>query len=384
MGMATGIAWIGEDELLIRGFGLGDLAREAGYAEFLHLLWLGELPDSSALEAFSRRLATVGEPPSELMDLLHRLPRGSSPLDRLACCAGLLAVHTDNHEPGARISETQALQMLCWLAVAAAGIVRVDQGLTPVHWAEEADFPSMLLHLLRGHGSDAVDVLAMRRLLIVHAEHELAPSTLCVRIAGSMLAPAWASLQAGLCALNGPEHGGANVDVLQMLERIGKVPSVMHSLERLRHTRELPPGFGHRLYRLRDPRVEPLRQISSVLAGRSTEPHLHAICEELERQLEETERAGPPESAIRANVDLYSATCYHYLGIRSEHFGLMFAVARCAGWLAHLMEQYANNRPIRPRAAYQGESARAWVPMAERSVGPPATMTLPDSAELNT
>jgi citrate synthase len=225
-------------------------------------------------------------------------------------------------------------------------------------------FAGNFLYMLTGRRPDALGVRALDVALVLHADHELNASTFAARVAAATLTDLHSAVVAGIATLKGPLHGGANADVMNMLLAFGAsaAPERIESTVRERLARkEKIPGFGHRVYRTMDPRAVHLRQMSRELGRRAGQPHWYEMSERIESVVKAEKKLNP-------NVDFYSASTYYALGIPIPLFTPIFAVSRCAGWTAHVLEQYANNRLIRPRAEYTGPSVpQPWVPLEQRS-----------------
>ncbi len=343
-----------------RGYEIGELVERASFEETTHLLWFGELPSAAESGAFAGRLrAARGVPPSVLA-LLRTLPADTHPLDVLRTAVSLAATV----DPDRRLTDSEAnLRKALRLTTLVPGVVaawqRLRTGLEPVPADTEGSHAAHFLRLLHGRPPAPDVARVLDTILTLHADHELNASTFAVRVAVATLADLHAALVAAIATLKGPRHGGANEDVLAMLLEIGDperaeayVAARLDAHARgTRAERADPrirvPGFGHRVYRVDDARARVLRQMAEAMAEATGHARLFAAAEGVYAAM--TARTGLP-----VNVDFFSAVVYHALGIPGDLCTSIFAVGRVAGWCAHALEQYADNRLIRPRAEYTG------------------------------
>ena len=216
-----------------------------------------------------------------------------------------------------------------------------------------------LLYMVRGQPASASSIRALDAALVLHADHELNASTFAARVTAGTLSDMHSAVIAALAALKGPLHGGANRMVLEMLDEIGSVENVEPWLDRALSEKRRLMGFGHRVYKTGDPRAEILKQLAAELPSSGDGARHYEIARALDRAV--SDRTG-----LLPNVDFYSAPFYELLGLPREMYSALFAVSRIAGWTAHIMEQYENNRLIRPRADYVGPGPREWQPIGER------------------
>jgi citrate synthase len=352
-------------QLRYRGYEIGELAATRSFEAVAHLLWFGELPDPRAEAAFADRLRGTRGVPSELIARLRTLPRDAHPLDALRTAISLAALL----DPDARLSDAaansrKAGRLTTLVPAVVAAWARLRAGLEPISDASTPGHAAWFLRLLRGTapGPDLARVLDV--ILILHADHEFNASTFAARVAVATLADLHAALVAAVATLKGPRHGGANDDVLAMLIEIGDpgraeayVETRLGARARLsRAERADPkariPGFGHRVYRVDDPRARVLRGMAKSMAEATGHTRLFEVAE----RVYDAVRA---RTRLPVNVDFFSAVVYHALGIPADFCTSIFAVGRVAGWCAHSLEQYADNRLIRPRAEYVGPAPRA-------------------------
>ena len=347
-----------------RGYEIGELAGRASFEETTHLLWFGELPSAAAGEAFAARLRAARPLPPPVLALLRTLPRSAHPLDALRTAVSLAAtVDPDVRASDADANLRKALRLTALVPAVVAAWHRLRTGHEPVPADDAGGHAAHFLRLLHGHPPTPEVAHVLDTILTLHADHELNASTFAVRVAVATLADLHAALVAAVATLKGPRHGGANEDVLAMLLEIGEPDRAeAYVTARLdahargsRAERADPrtrvPGFGHRVYRVDDARARVLRQMAKTMAEATGHARLFETAERVYATM--AARTGLP-----VNVDFFSAVVYHALGIPGDLCTSIFAVGRVAGWCAHALEQYADNRLIRPRAEYIGVAPR--------------------------
>jgi citrate synthase len=353
-----------------RGYEIGELAGRVSFEETAHLLWFGELPSPAERDAFTGRLRAGRALPPPVLALLRTLPRDTHPLDALRTAVSLAAT-TD---PDVRVSDAganlrKAFRLTALVPAVVAAWQRLRAGQEPAAANDEDSHAAHFLRLLHGRPPTPEVAHVLDTILTLHADHELNASTFAVRVAVATLADLHAALVAAVATLKGPRHGGANEDVLAMLLEIGDpARAEAYVNQRLdahargtRTERADPrarvPGFGHRVYRVDDARARVLRQMAKTMAEATGHARLFETAERVYATM--TARTGLP-----VNVDFFSAVVYHALGIPGDLCTSIFAVGRVAGWCAHALEQYADNRLIRPRAEYIGVAPRELAPAA--------------------
>src|SRR5215813_11952789 len=350
--------------LYYRGYEIGDLAGAVSFEDVTALLWHGELPDAAASAAFKARLASARGLPPAVGDLLQTLPRDAHPLDALRTAVSLAATR----DPDARSNEPEAnlrkaFRLMNLIPETVAAWQRIRTGRTPVTANKTAAHAGYFLELLDGKAPSGEVAGVMDLVLTLHADHELNASTFATRVGVATLTDLHAAIVAAVATLKGPRHGGANEDVLAMLLEIGEPSRAERYIEsRLgaraglsKHERGDPrvrvPGFGHRVYKVDDARARVLRGMAKSMAEATGRQKLFAVAEGVYDAM----RA---RTSLPVNVDFFSAVVYDALGIPPDFCTSIFAVGRVAGWCAHALEQYADNRLIRPRADYIGAAPR--------------------------
>jgi citrate synthase len=347
-----------------RGYEIGDLAAHASFEETTYLLWFGELPSPAEREAFTTRLRAARPVPPPVLALLRTLPRDAHPLDVLRTAVSLAAtVDPDVHAGDDEANLRKAFRLTALIPGVVAAWQRLRTGQEPVAADQEGSHAGHFLRLLHGRAPAPDVAQVLDTILTLHADHELNASTFAVRVAVATLADFHAALTAAIATLKGPRHGGANEDVLAMLLEIGDpgraeayVAARLDAHARgTRRERADPrtriPGFGHRVYRVDDARARVLRQMAKTMAEATGHARLFEVAERVYA-------AVTARTSLPVNVDFFSAVVYHALGIPGDLCTSIFAVGRVAGWCAHALEQYADNRLIRPRADYVGVAPR--------------------------
>lgn len=357
---SSAISTIDGTTLLYRGYRIEDLAENATFDEVVHLLWFGALPDPSELHAFRLRIGRSMSLPQEMRVWLLGMPKRTNPMDFLSAVVAGLTLH----DPDANvINQTATTSKSLRLTARIGGIVGAFEQARRGHWPIEPDARrSLAWNLLRGiTGRDPTPQHErdLEVCMILHADHELNASAFSARVTASTMSGLYSSVLAAIGTLKGPLHGGANQAVMAMLREIGSLDRVDAWLEGALERGDKVMGFGHRVYKDGDPRAKVLRAMSERLTSEADRPELFRMSARIEEIM--AERKG-----LIPNVDFYSATVYDALGIPDDLFTPIFASSRVAGWCAHVMEQYRNNRIYRPRARYVGPLDARYEPIGER------------------
>ena len=349
--------------LAYAGHDIHDLAREATFEEVCYLLWHRRLPSRAELGDLQSDLVAARRLPEAVLRLMRSLPPGNA-MDALRTLVSALA-HFDPEaeDQSAAGAGRKAVRLTAQVGSLVATWGRLNAGGGPIEPDPALGHAANFLLLLTGERPSALEARALDVALVLHADHELNASTFAARVTAATLSDVHSAAAAGVGALKGPLHGGANAAVMQMLLAIGEDADdarVESAVRDMLARKEKVPGFGHRVYRTEDPRATHLRRMSKEIGERSGSTRWH----EMSRRIEAVMKA---ETKIDANVDFYSASTYYLLGIPIELFTPVFAVSRIAGWTAHVLEQYANNRLIRPRAEYVGpEYPQPFAPLDRR------------------
>ncbi len=346
--------------LCYRGYNIHTLADNASFEEVVFLLWNGWLPKRDELDRLKKDLAAERGLPGPVTDFLKSVPN-NNPMDVLRTAVSMLGLYDpEAADMSAEANHRKAVRLMAKTSTIVTAYDRLRKGLYIVEGDPKLSFAANFLYSLTGKRPDDVMERAFDVAMILHADHELNASTFAARVTAATLSDIYSSVTAGIGALKGPLHGGANQDVIKWL--LGMTDE-QEAVDRVKNTlaRKVKiPGFGHRVYRTEDPRATHLRVLSEELGRRTGHEKLF----KLSRRMEETIKS---VKGLNPNVDFYSASTYYSLGIPVDLFTPVFAVSRMSGWTAHVLEQYRNNRLIRPRAEYKGEAdGRPWTPLDER------------------
>jgi citrate synthase len=342
--------------LLYRGYDIGDLAAKSTYEETAYLLWNGRLPSSTELSTFSVELTTKRAIPGEVISILTTLPRNCDAMDALRVGVAALGVFDDPMYT----KQERAMSIASKLGTLVAAIHRHKHDLEIIAPREDLSFASNFLYMVTGEVPSESDTKLMDVLLILHADHELNASTFTARVIASTLSDVYSAVTGAVGALKGPLHGGANEKVVEMTAEIGSPDDVESYIEGKLEAKQKITGFGHRVYKTMDPRARILKDVAQKFARSEKEKQALQIVERIEAIMRE-------EKGLYPNVDLYSGLALNHIRIPSYLFTPVFAVGRGPGWLAHILEQYADNRIIRPRAEYIGPQLTPYVPIEKRT-----------------
>jgi citrate synthase len=349
-----------EGKLTYRGIDIHDLARYSSFEETTYLLWFGALPTAEALRDFTAQLTSHRRLPTQVLTLMKDFPRTATPMDALRTALSALAFYDPlAHDSSPSANLATASRITAQTATIVAAYEQIRRGREPVEPDESGSHAENFLRMLFGAEPDPLFVNVMDLALILHADHELNASTFAARVTAATLADMYSATVSAIGALAGPLHGGANEQVMKMLQKIGEpARAEAYITERLAAHQKIY-GFGHRVYRTEDPRATHLRQRSRELGEHIGNLRWY----EISRRIEEVVMQ---QKHLYANVDFYSASCYFTMGIPIDMFTPVFATSRVAGWAAHILEQYGDNRLIRPRAEYIGNKNVAYVPIDRR------------------
>jgi citrate synthase len=356
----SSISSIIDGVLTYRGINIDELATNASFEEVVYLLWNGELPKESELTQFKQELAKQGVLPNEIVSLLKSLPTDAHPMTLLRTLVSALALFdSEAQDMTPEANRRKALKIQAQISTIVAAIQRVRQGKEILSPKPEYDYAQNFLYMLNGEEPEPIAIEAFNKALVLHADHELNASTFSARVTVATLANIYSGVVSAIGTLSGPLHGGANEAVMAMLEEIGDVENVEPYIRKAIAEKRKVMGFGHRVYKTGDPRAKHLKAMSQKLTQLTGNAKLYEMSVKIDDIFTE-------EKGLLPNVDFYSASVYHSLGIARDLFTPIFAVSRASGWTAHILEQYANNRLIRPRAEYVGPQMRHYVPLNER------------------
>ena len=349
-------------QLVYRGYDINELVGKVDYKEVVFLLWKGHLPNRTELGEFMRRLRAERELPGPVIDFIKAAPKDANPMDVMRTAISMLGLYdADIHKEATReINERRARSITAKIGVIAAYFHRARQGksLPPVR--DDLTEAEHFLYLICGEpqpkeASDTLDVA-----FVLHADHGMNASTFSARVTISTLSDFYSAITSAIGTLKGPLHGGANEGVIHMLEDIGSEDKVDAYIERMLAEKKKIMGIGHRVYKTLDPRAPHLQRMAVKLSQKLGEPKWINMSERIAKLMKEKKN-------LNANVDFYSATVYYSLGIPTDLFTPVFAIARCSGWCAHVLEQLEDNRLYRPLSEYIGEPVgKKVIPIDER------------------
>lgn len=349
-----------EGKLIYYGYDIHDLARRSTFEEVIYLLWHGELPTSSALDQLKQQLTAEISLPAPILDLIASIPRDANPMDMLRTVVSALGLYDpDAADNSIEANVRKAVRLTARFPTIVTTFQRVRNGMQPVEPREDLSIAGNFLYTLRGDVPDDVATRTMDMAFVLHADHELNASTFAARVTAATLSDMYSAIASAIGTLKGPLHGGANEGVIKNLLEIGSVDKVEAWVKQALAEKKKIMGFGHRVYRTEDPRATHLREMSRQLGERTGELKWY----DMSRKMEEVIMR---EKHLNPNVDFYSASTYYALGIPTDLFTPIFACSRISGWTAHVLEQFKNNRLIRPRAEYIGPRGLKYVPIEER------------------
>jgi citrate synthase len=358
------ICYIDGDQgvLAYRGIDIHELADHSTFEETCYLLWFGKLPTQEELRDLRDRLADARKLDAAIITLLRNAPRHALPMDVLRTAVSALSFYDPEEKSNDHNANVdKAIRLTAQIAMIVAAYDRIRKGQPVVDSDRSLSHAANFLLMLNGEYASQTAERALDIALILHADHELNASTFAARVTAATLSDMHSAITSAIGALKGPLHGGANEAVFAILQAIdrSKADPIDYVRGMLAHKKKVP-GFGHRVYHTEDPRATHLRVMSRDLGNSSGQ----AKWFEMSRKIEEFVKA---EKKLNANVDFYSASTYHTLGIDLDLFTPIFAVSRISGWAAHVIEQLDDNRLIRPRADYVGpEYPSPYVPLDQR------------------
>jgi citrate synthase len=335
--------------LAYRGYDIHDLADHSTFEEVCYLLWFGRLPNAGELKALSQRMAEERKLDASIITLLRLAPKHALPMDLLRTVVSALSFYDpefDRNDHDANVNK--AIRLTSQIAMIVANCDRIRKGKPVVEPDQSLSHAANFLLMLNGAAPSKIAERALDIALILHADHELNASTFAARITAATLSDMHSAVTSAIGTLKGPLHGGANEAVFKILKEIdanGADP--VEYVKGLLAQKKKIPGFGHRVYHTEDPRATHLRQMSHDLGHSSGDPKWSEYSQKIEDFVK-------GDKKLNANVDFYSASTYHTLGIEVDLFTPIFAVSRVGGWTAHVIEQLDDNRLIRPRADYIG------------------------------
>jgi citrate synthase len=353
-----------EGKLVYRGYTIDDLARNASFEEVVYLLWHGQLPTADELASFTSSMAAERHIDDEVLEFVRELAEADEePMAALRTIVSSLSARDPDADADPTDEEAnlrKGRRITAKIPTALAAFARLREGDDPVEPREDLDHASNFLYMLNGEEPDEVLAETFDMALVLHADHGLNASTFSATVTASTLADLHAAVTSAVGTLSGSLHGGANQDVMEALlelDESGKDP--FEWIEDRLDAGDRVPGFGHRVYNVKDPRAEILSERSEALGEAAGTPQWHDYSVAIEEYMAENKGLAP-------NVDFYSASTYYQMGIPVDIYTPIFAMSRIGGWIAHVLEKYDDNRLIRPRARYVGPDERPVPPIENR------------------
>ena len=356
----TAICTVGAagNSLRYRGYDVVELAEQSSFYEVAHLILKGELPTQAELDAWMAKLKPLRVLPEALKEVLERIPADAHPMDVMRTgCSFLGNIEqegdfSNQQDVADRLLSAFPAIVVYWYRVSHVG-VRIDTD------SDEDGLGAHFLRLLLDRAPNEIEARVMDVSLILYAEHEFNASTFTARVCASTMSDLHSCITGAIGSLRGPLHGGANEAAMDMIEQYASAEEAVADVLAKLEAKELIMGFGHAVYRQRDPRNAVIKEWSKQLADLANDTVLYAVSEAVERTMKE-------EKNMFANADFFHASAYHFMGIPTKLFTPIFVMSRVTGWAAHCFEQRANNRIIRPGADYTGPEDRPYLPMDQR------------------
>ncbi len=349
-----------EGELIYRGYDVHDLAEQARFEEVAYLVLFGRLPDTAGMDAFDAELRAGRALPAAVVESLKGLPPDAVPMDALRTAVSALALYDpdagdDSHDANLR----KATRLLARMATAVAALHRLSQGLEAVAPDPELNHAANFLYMLRGERPDEFEARVLEVTLILYMEHEFNASTFTARVIASTLSDLYGAVVGAIAALKGPLHGGANEKAMDVILEIGEPSRAQAWVAESLRRKERVMGFGHRIYKTADSRVEVAKKWGALLGKQLDDTRLSDICVTVEEVMRREKNLCP-------NVDFYAAPIYHMMKIPISLNTPIFAMSRVVGWSAHIIEQMENNRLYRPNSRYVGATGLEFEPLDRR------------------
>lgn len=356
----SSISSIIDGVLTYRGIDIDDLAENATFEEVAYLLWYGKLPNRSELDGLQKQLDQFAALPEGVIDQIKLYPKNTNSMAALRTAVSSLALYDESaNDMSPEANQLKAIKLQAQLPTIIAAFSRIRLGQEPVAPKKGVSIAYNFLYMLTGSEPAEVAVKALDQALVLHADHELNASTFAARVTVATLSDIYSGVTSAIGALKGPLHGGANEAVMVMLEEIGSTANVESFINNALANKVKIMGFGHRVYKNGDPRAKHLQKMSRELGKLTGNMELYEMSVKIEELV-------TGQKGLKPNVDFYSASVYTTLDIPRDLFTPIFAISRVSGWSAHILEQYQDNRLIRPRADYVGPVNAKYIPIEKR------------------
>ena len=340
---------LGQEGILIyAGYDINEIAGNASFEETIHLLWHGELPNRAQLDTLSKKLRAARELPQPIVDFLRNAPKNAGPMDVIRTAVSMLGLYDANpKDESPEANYNRSVSITAKMGVITAYFHRARKGLDLPPVRTDLSEAAHFLYLINGTEPSTEAARTLDVAYVLHADHGMNASTFSARVTIATLSDMYSAITSAIGTLKGPLHGGANEGVIHMLQEIGSEDKVDAWVETQLEQKKKIMGIGHRVYKVLDPRAPHLREMAIILSNQLGEPKWIRMSERIASILKE-------RKGLNANVDFYSATVYYSMGIPTDLFTPIFAIARAAGWTGHVMEQLADNRLYRPLSEYTG------------------------------
>jgi citrate synthase len=340
---------LGQEGILIyAGYDINEIAGNASFEETIHLLWHGELPNRAQLDTLSKKLRAARELPQPVVDFLRNAPKHAGPMDVIRTAVSMLGLYDANpKDESPEANYNRSVSITAKMGVITAYFHRARKGLDLPPVRTDLGEAAHFLYLINGTEPSAEAARTLDVAYVLHADHGMNASTFSARVTIATLSDMYSAITSAIGTLKGPLHGGANEGVIHMLQEIGSEDKVDAWVETQLEQKKKIMGIGHRVYKVLDPRAPHLREMAIILSNQLGEPKWIRMSERIASIMKE-------RKGLNANVDFYSATVYYSMGIPTDLFTPIFAIARAAGWTGHVMEQLADNRLYRPLSEYTG------------------------------
>ncbi len=356
----SSICSIVDGVLCYGGINVDELAEKASFEEVIYLLWHGVLPKRDQLEELKKQLGDNAKVPEEVIANIRTYPQGVHPMAALRTAVSTLGLYdAEAQEMTPEANYRKSVRLMAQTPTIVAAFARIRKGLEPVAPKADYSIAKNFLYMLTGEEPSETAVKAFDIALILHADHEFNASTFSARVTVATLTDIYSGIVSAIGTLKGPLHGGANEQVAAMLNEIGTIANVEPYIRKALDNKVKIMGFGHRVYKDGDPRAKWLRGMSEKLTAQVGKSELYEMSVKIEEMV-------TSEKGLKPNVDFYSASVYIALGLETDLFTPIFAISRMSGWTAHVMEQFENNRLIRPRADYTGPVNQHYIPIDQR------------------
>jgi citrate synthase len=349
-----------EGKLIYQGYDIHDLATNSNFEEVVFLLWNSRMPNQAELDELNAKIRANYSIPSELVAAMKTFPKDADPMDVLRTAVSMLDFYDEGaHDTTREGAMTSCIKLTAQMPTIVAAWENIRSGKDIVEPKSDVNIATNFLYMMSGKMPSAEESRMMDICLILHADHELNASTFTTRVIAGTLADVYGAVTGGIAALSGPLHGGANTNVMKMLLKIGSIENVEPWLDNALENKQKVMGIGHAVYKVEDPRATWLRRFSKELGEKRGETKWFEMSEKLEKLMFEKKGMYP-------NVDFYSASTYYMMNIPLDQYTPIFAISRISGWTGHILEQYSNNKLIRPRAEYIGARDLKYTPISAR------------------